>query len=228
MNLKTGLGKLGILTSRAIWPVKGSRGLRRIGLLIAGSVLLIGITQAAALQKLLSNVTGIGASIEAPTSVVTASPSARSVQTTVTAAAENRPGKKGVVSSPLVNIVDLIDESELILKGMTKEVTDGFENGVPYTEVKILVSEALRGNVGEEYTFRQFGLTQPRKMENGKVNLNVTPDGWARYAVGEGGSAFPLYSGTTDRPADNRRARPGQVDGQRRQYHERVCEHRAL
>ena len=47
------------------------------------------------------------------------------------------------------------------------------------------VSEALRGQVGEEYTFRQFGLKEPRRMGNGKVYLGVTPEGWAKYEVGE-------------------------------------------
>ena len=79
------------------------------------------------------------------------------------------------------NIVDLIDHSELIVRGSVKKLTDGFENGVPYTEVTLQVAEALRGQFGKEYTFRQFGLIEPRKMENGKINLNVTPEGWAKY-----------------------------------------------
>jgi hypothetical protein len=78
------------------------------------------------------------------------------------------------------------------VRGMVKEVTDGIENGVPYTQVTVSVDEALRGQVGDEYTFRQFGLTKPRSMGNGKVNLSVTPDGWSKYAVGENSMLF-LY-----------------------------------
>lgn len=47
------------------------------------------------------------------------------------------------------------------------------------------VSEAVRGQVGAGYTFRQFGLLKPRRMRNGKVNLNTSPAGWAKYAVDE-------------------------------------------
>ncbi len=85
-----------------------------------------------------------------------------------------------------VNLVDLVSQSELILRGTVKNVTDGIdERGVPYTEVTFTVSEAIRGNVGTEYTFRQFGLLKPRSMGNGTMNLMVTPAGWATYTKGE-------------------------------------------
>lgn len=84
-----------------------------------------------------------------------------------------------------VTIVDLIDESETIVQGTILSVTDGFENNIPYTEVKMRVSEAIRGEAGEEITFRQFGLLKPRLMPNGKVNMSVTPEGWATYKADE-------------------------------------------
>jgi hypothetical protein len=90
------------------------------------------------------------------------------------------------------NIVNLLSDSEIIVRGLVKEVTDGFENGVPYTQVTLQVNEALRGQVGEEYTFRQFGLTKPRKLENGKTYLGITPEGWSKYSVGEDAMLF-LY-----------------------------------
>ena len=43
----------------------------------------------------------------------------------------------------------------------------------------------LMGNHGSTYTFRQFGLLEPRTMENGRVNLMVTPAGWPTYTEGE-------------------------------------------
>jgi hypothetical protein len=83
-------------------------------------------------------------------------------------------------------IVDLVGKSELILRGTIASVTDGIDpNGLPYTEVTMHVAEAIRGNVGAEYTFRQFGLLKPRSMGNGMVNLMVTPSGWTTYAQGE-------------------------------------------
>jgi hypothetical protein len=84
------------------------------------------------------------------------------------------------------NIVDLVGKSELILRGTVKSVTDGIDaQGFPYTEVTVHVAEAIRGAVGAEYTFRQFGLLKPRSMGNGMVNLMVTPAGWTTYSKGE-------------------------------------------
>jgi hypothetical protein len=84
------------------------------------------------------------------------------------------------------NIVELVGKAELILRGSVKSVTDGIDpQGLPYTEVTLRVAEAIRGEVGTEYTFRQFGLLKPRSMGNGMVNLMVTPAGWTTYAQGE-------------------------------------------
>jgi hypothetical protein len=85
-----------------------------------------------------------------------------------------------------VNVVDLVANSELILRGTVANVTDGIDDrGIPYTEVTLHVSEAIRGQVSGDYTFRQFGLLKPRDMGNGTVNLMVTPAGWATYTKGE-------------------------------------------
>ena len=84
------------------------------------------------------------------------------------------------------NIVDLLQQSDLILRGTVSNVTDGVdERGIPYTEVTLTVSDAIKGDVGKEYSFRQFGLLKPRDMGNGKRNLMVTPAGWATYTKGE-------------------------------------------
>jgi hypothetical protein len=84
------------------------------------------------------------------------------------------------------NIGDLIALGDIIVTGKVVSVTDGFDaNNVPYTQVTVNVSEAMRGETGGTYTFRQYGLTKPRDMGDGRVNLNVTPDGWPTYSVGE-------------------------------------------
>jgi len=89
------------------------------------------------------------------------------------------------------NIVELVGKSELILRGTVKSVTDGVDaSGFPYTEVTVHVAEAIRGEVGTEYTFRQFGLLKPRSMGNGLVNLMVTPSGWTTYEKGEDAILF--------------------------------------
>ena len=85
-----------------------------------------------------------------------------------------------------INVVDLVANSELILRGTVVNLTDGIDNrGIPYTEVTLHVSDAIRGQVSGDYTFRQFGLLKPRDMGNGQTNLMVTPAGWATYTKGE-------------------------------------------
>ena len=85
-----------------------------------------------------------------------------------------------------VNVVDLVANSELILRGTVANLTDGIDDrGIPYTEVTLHVADAIRGQVNGDYTFRQFGLLKPRTMANGMVNLMVTPAGWANYTKGE-------------------------------------------
>lgn len=83
------------------------------------------------------------------------------------------------------NIVDLIDISELIVTGKVVSVTDGFANGVPYTEVTVEVEESLKGKVPSTYTFRQFGLLEPRSVGDGLRFVGVSPDGWPRFELGE-------------------------------------------
>lgn len=83
------------------------------------------------------------------------------------------------------NLVDLIDLSDRIIVGKVLSLTDGFDaNNVPYTEVTLQVEENIRGNSGNTYTFRQFGLLAPREV-NGMTCLTVSPDGWPRYAADE-------------------------------------------
>jgi len=100
-----------------------------------------------------------------------------------------------IVASTLANattfqkeatIVDLLQQSDLIVRGTVTSVTDGIDNrGIPYTEIKLQVNETLRGQVARNTTFRQFGLIKPHDMGNGTVNLMVTPAGWATYSKGE-------------------------------------------
>lgn len=83
------------------------------------------------------------------------------------------------------NVVDLIEHAEIIIRGDVVEVTDGIENNIPYTQIRVKVKESLRGGVSGTYTFRQFGLLEPRKMGNGLVNYMVTPAGWSTYRQNE-------------------------------------------
>jgi hypothetical protein len=82
------------------------------------------------------------------------------------------------------NLVDLIDLSDQIVIGKVMNVTDGFNGNVPFTEITVKVKESVRGSLPEIYTFRQFGLTEPRVVD-GRLNVGVSPDGWPRYRNGE-------------------------------------------
>jgi hypothetical protein len=91
------------------------------------------------------------------------------------------------------NLVDLIEESNAIVVGTVSKVTDGFtDQGVPYTEVTLKVSENIlapaassgANDGADTYTFRQFGLTNPREI-NGRTYLGTTPDGWPNWSERE-------------------------------------------
>ena len=83
------------------------------------------------------------------------------------------------------NLVDLMSHSDSILVGTVAEKTDGFYKGLPYTEITVSVGQSIKGNFGPSYTFRQFGLIEPKSMGDGRVNLMVTPAGWPTYVKGE-------------------------------------------
>ena len=94
------------------------------------------------------------------------------------------------------NLTQLIQQSESILAGTVRSVTDGIDaNGVPYTEVTIAVGAKSKGKVktGQDYTFRQFGLLKPRQFPDGRQLLAVSPEGFPRWAEGEYVIAF-MYS----------------------------------
>jgi hypothetical protein len=93
------------------------------------------------------------------------------------------------------NLTQLILQSDSIVSGTVRTVSDGIDAaGIPYTEVTIAIHSVAKGNVKEkvDYTFRQFGLLEPRTMENGHKLLAVAPDGFARWHEGETVVAF-LY-----------------------------------
>jgi hypothetical protein len=91
------------------------------------------------------------------------------------------------------NLTQLIADSQSIVAGKVTRVTDGIApNGMPYTEVTLSVSDSAKGELrgGASFTFRQFGLLEPRKLPSGKTLIAVTPEGFPRWAVGEQVIAF--------------------------------------
>lgn len=83
------------------------------------------------------------------------------------------------------NLVEIMSHADSIVIGTVAGKTDGFHQGLPYTEIELEVGQSIKGDHGSRYTFRQFGLIEPKPMGDGRVNLMVTPAGWPTYAVGE-------------------------------------------
>lgn len=83
------------------------------------------------------------------------------------------------------NLVELMTHSDSIVVGTVTSTTDGFQNGLPYTEVTVLVAQSIKGDHETNYTFRQFGLKAPKPTGDGRINLMVTPAGWPTYVDGE-------------------------------------------
>lgn len=185
MKIKEKLKQFGILVIRTIWPSRARKSAQHLGILVLGLGVMFGVSQANSVRQAIAGL--VGGETTAAKLAATTTTSNPTVGTNA-AAAEVEP-ETGLLYGT-VNIVDLIEDSEIIIQGMVKEVSDGFENGIPYTQVTVRVDETLRGKVGEEYTFRQFGLTKPKKFDNGKTYLGVTPEGWSKYEAGEATMLF--------------------------------------
>jgi hypothetical protein len=182
-KMKGASHQFGTRVARAIWPEK--RSVQRLSVVILSLCALLGVSRARDVQKLF-----LASTKSAPETQTKLSATASPVLATNSIAVQTTEAELAQSGAP--NIVDLIADSQTIISGAVKEVTDGFENGIPYTQVTIEVKETLRGQVGDEYTFRQFGLTKPRSMGNGKVYIGTTPEGWSRYEVNEDAMFF-LY-----------------------------------
>ena len=83
------------------------------------------------------------------------------------------------------NVMDLMTHADSIVVGTVSDKTDGFQGGLPYTEITLSVGQSLKGSHGSTFKFRQFGLIEPKSMGDGLVNLMVTPAGWPTYVKGE-------------------------------------------
>ncbi len=91
------------------------------------------------------------------------------------------------------NLTRLIADSTAIVEGTVQTVSDGIdERGIPYTEVTLLVRSSARGAIADrsEYTFRQYGLLEPRRMDDGRIFLGVSPAEFPRWHEGESVVAF--------------------------------------
>lgn len=113
-------------------------------------------------------------------------------------------GGHGVTNVLRQNLGQLTETADIILVGKVVEMKDGLgENNLPYTEITFEVRRFIKAGEGQlttlpqwerrqlgkplgpkTFTYRQFGLLQPRDMGNG-MSLAVTLDGFPRYAMNE-------------------------------------------
>jgi len=85
------------------------------------------------------------------------------------------------------NLKQMIKSSDLIVNGEVSKLTDGIDNGVPYTEVTLKVKGSVKRKLAENssYSFRQYGLLKPRKLADGRFMLAARIEGMPTWTVGE-------------------------------------------
>lgn len=93
------------------------------------------------------------------------------------------------------NLTQLIASSQSIVAGTVVDLTDGVDaNGVPYTEVTIEVGSVAKGDLKPgKFTFRQFGLLNPRTLPNGHRLLAMSPEGFPTWRANEYVVAFMYH-----------------------------------
>jgi len=90
------------------------------------------------------------------------------------------------------NLKQMIQVSDLIVTGEVSRVTDGIENGIPFTEITLKVNNSLKRDlaVDSNYKFRQYGLQKARKMKDGRYLLATKIEGMSTWTVGEKVTTF--------------------------------------
>ena len=90
------------------------------------------------------------------------------------------------------NLKQMIEESEVIVTGEVSKITDGIENGIPFTEVTMKVNSSIKRDMAanSSYSFRQYGLQKARKMKDGRYLLATKIEGMATWTVGEKVTTF--------------------------------------
>jgi hypothetical protein len=91
------------------------------------------------------------------------------------------------------NLTRLLSQSDVVVSGKVKSVTDGIDaKGVPYTEVTLLVgaSAKKRLDTNSEFKFRQYGLLSSRKMPDGRFLVARAPEGFPTWTTDEQVVAF--------------------------------------
>lgn len=85
----------------------------------------------------------------------------------------------------VLNLSTLVQQSPLIVVGTVTDVTSGtLDNNIPYAQIQVAVSRAIRGTVDGTVTFRQLNLPAARPTENGRRYVGFLPS-MPSYVKGE-------------------------------------------
>jgi len=90
------------------------------------------------------------------------------------------------------NLKQLIREADVIVTGEVTRITDGIDNGMPYTEVAMKVNGSIKRDIAanSNFSFRQYGLLKTRKLKDGRYLLPARIEGMATWTVGEKVTTF--------------------------------------
>lgn len=90
------------------------------------------------------------------------------------------------------NLRQMIQVSDVIVSGEVTRVTDGIDNGVPFTEVTLKVKGSMKRKLAtnSSYRIRQYGLLKHRKMADGRYLLAGRIEGMPTWTVGETVTTF--------------------------------------
>ncbi|HQR12388.1 MAG TPA: hypothetical protein PLW68_13770 [Casimicrobiaceae bacterium] len=90
------------------------------------------------------------------------------------------------------NLKQMIQVAEVIVTGEVVRISDGIEGGLPFTEVTLKVNGSIKRDIAanSDYTFRQYGLLKPRKLQDGRYLLPSKIEGMATWTVGEKVTTF--------------------------------------
>jgi len=90
------------------------------------------------------------------------------------------------------NLKQMIDAADVVVTGKVSRVTDGIDNGIPFTEVTMQVDSSIKREMAanSHYSFRQYGLLKARRMTDGRYLLATKIEGMATWTVGEKVTAF--------------------------------------
>ncbi len=92
----------------------------------------------------------------------------------------------GATSLRVMNLEDLVGNSQRIFRAVCQSVSSGFdENNLPYTSYSFLVSENIQGVANQQVVaIKQFGLAEPIQLDNGVTNVTHI-EGMPTYVPGQ-------------------------------------------